>query len=334
MKFFKNVKNLIIPKTDFEEKLKETTNKLGDSFFDKLDGIFEDRKSDALNSDLTKEQIDAVVQDYAKKNMIIAAASSAMPGPLGVVAMVFEVTSVVGNQIKMIYDIGCAYDKEDLINRDLLIDIPLHAMGIETNLDQIQNLTPAEMMESGMDQLKEKTTSLAKEIATKSVKKSAVKFLPVAGSILMAVWTKSSTKKMSDAAFYFFDKNKTLKPKKKFKPDTSITNYLHLQVLMNLMKADGENSPEEIEFLTPMIQQVNISEENRKELLANLETDKIYDIDLSAFKDYEDEKDALMNDMVILYKRDEDFHENEIKYIHEVGKQLGFKEDYIKDLLD
>ncbi|MEM6965999.1 MAG: hypothetical protein AAF573_14625 [Bacteroidota bacterium] len=44
--------------------------------------------------------------------------------------------------------------------------------------------------------------------------------------------------------------------------------------------------------------------------------------------------DALINDMVILYKRDNEPHEKEIEYIHKVGQKLGFAEDYIKDLLE
>lgn len=335
MNFFQKAKNLIIPKTDFEDQLKSTVNKLGDSFSEKLESVLEDRKNDLNNSNLSQDQIDEVIQDYAQQNMIIAASAAAAPGPLGVVAMVFEITSVVGNQLKMTYDIACAYDKEDLINRDLLMDIPLHAMGIETNLDQIQNVSPAEMLESAPELLKEKATQLATEIATKSAKKSLVKFIPVAGSVLMAIWTKSNNKKVSDAAIYFFDKNKTLKVDKKQveRIDTLLLEKLHLQALLNLMKADYINSEEEIEFITPMIEQSNLEEESKAELMASLNTDLVYSIDFQAFKHAPDEKEALITDLVILYKRDNITHQNEVNFIQNTGKSLGFELEYINDLL-
>ncbi|MFK8008936.1 MAG: hypothetical protein AB8H03_21420 [Saprospiraceae bacterium] len=335
MDFFKKAKSLIIPKVDFEDQLNSTVNKLGDSFFEKLETVLEERKNDLNNSNLSQNQIDEVIKNYAQQNMMIAASAATAPGPLGVVAMVFEITGVVGNQLKMTYDIACAYDKEDLINRDLLIDIPLHAMGIETNLDQIQNASPTEMLESTPELLKEKATQLAKEIATKSAKKSLVKFIPVAGSILMAVWTKSNTRKVSNAAVYFFDKNKTLKVDKKpiEKIDHLLIEKLHLQALLNLMKADSLNSQEEIEFIAPMIEHSNLDEKSKTELMTSLHTDQFYSIDFQAFKNAPDEKEALITDLVILYKRDKVTHQNEIKYIQETGKTLGFELEYINDLL-
>lgn len=335
MNFFKKAKNLIIPKNDFEKELTKTVNKLGDSFFDKIEDVLQNRKADKENTHLTKEEIDEVIKGYTKQNMMIAAGAAAAPGPLGIVAMVFEITSVVGNQLKMTYDIACAYDKEDLINRDLLIDIPLHAMGIDTNLDKVQNLSASEMSESGIKMLKEKSTKLANEIATKSVKKSMVKFIPVAGSVLMAIWTKSNTKKVSNSALYFFDNKKTLVVEKKDKPktDSILLQQLHLQTLLNLMKADSENSEEEIAFITPMIQNSDLSDKVKEDLSKNLSTDYIYSMDFGQFENADDEKEALITDMVILYKRDEDFHENEVQYIKEVGMALGFERDYIEDLL-
>ena len=336
MNFFKKAKNLIIPKSDFENQLQKTVHKLGDSFFEQLESVLKNRKEDSENSHLSQEDIDTVIKDYTKKNMVIAAAASAAPGPLGVVAMVFEITSVVGNQLKMTYDIACAYDKEDLINRDLLIDIPLHAYGIDTNLDKIQTLSTDDMTESGLNILKEKSTKLAKEIANKSVKKSMVKFIPIAGSILMAVWTKSNTKKVSNAAVYFFDNKKTLVPKEKEteKIDTILLQQLHIQTLLNLMKADSLNSEEEIAFIRPMIENSELSDVLKEDLIKHLETDYTYSMDYQHFKNADDEKEALITDLVILYKRDEDTHQDEINYIHQVGKELGYEKEYINDLME
>lgn len=335
MNFFKKAKSLVIPKNDFEKQLKKTVNKLGDSFFDKLESVLQDRKEDPNNSNLTQDELEKVINDYAKKNMVIAAASAAAPGPLGVVAMVFEVTSMVGNQIKMTYDIGCAFDKENIINKDLLIDIPLHAFGIETKLDEVQNLSPDEIIESSVDTIKEKTTTLAKEMATKSVKKSLVKFIPIGGSVLLSIWAKSNTQKISKSAIYFFDDKKVLKTEKKTakKIDYLLLEKLHLQTLLNLIKADNINSEEEIAFISPMIENSNLKESEKEELKSSLATNQIYHPNFQSFNGAPDEKEALLTDLVILYKRDELLHQNEINYILKVGKELGYEETYIQDLL-
>lgn len=335
MNFFKKAKNLIVPKSDFENQLTKTVHKLGDSFFNQLESVLQDRKNDSENSHLSQDEIDSIIKDYTNQNMAIAAGAAAAPGPLGVVAMVFEVTSVVGNQLKMTYDIACAYDKEDLINRDLLIDIPLHSYGIETNLDKVQTLSVEEMTESGIDILKDKSTKLAKEIVNKSVKKSMVKFLPIAGSILMAVWTKSNTKKVSDAAIYFFDNQKTLEPKEKKSVNTDLLllQQLHIQTLLNLMKADSLNTEEEISFIKPIIENSELNEVIKENLIKHLETDYTYEIDYQQFNKAVDEKEALLTDLIILYKRDENSHENEIKYIHQIANELGYEKDYINELL-
>ena len=335
MNFFKKAKSLIISKTDLEDQLNSTINKLGDSFFKKLESVLENRKNDPYNSNLSQDQIDDVIKDYAQQNMIIAASAAAVPGSLGVIAMFFEITGVVGNQLKMTYDIACAYDKEDLINRDLLIDIPLHALGVDTNLDKIQNIPSGGIIESAPELLKEKATQLATEIVNKSAKKSLVKFIPIAGSVLMAVWTKSNTKKISDAAIYFFDKNKTLKLKQKptKKIDTLLLEKLHLQALLNLMKADYLNSKEEIEFITPMIEYSNLDKKDKAELIDNLNTDLVYSIDFQHFINAPEEREALLTDLVMLYKRDEESHLKEIILIYTIGESLGFDSKYVQELL-
>lgn len=334
MDFFQRAKKLIIPKPDFDLQLGNSVNQLGNLFFEKVELVFEDRKNDLNNSNLTEDQIEDIINKYAQQNMIIAASAAAVPGPLGIIAMGAEFTSLIGNQLKMTYDIACAYDKENLINKDLLIDIPLHAMGINTNLDQIQNYTPDQLLESPTDLLKEKTTQLARKIATKSVKKSFVKFIPVAGSVLMSIWTKTNTQKVSQAAVNFFDKNKTIERNQKGKINPPLLEQLHLQALLNLMKADAQNTKEEIEFITPMIEHSNLSLDSKNNLLNSLNDDSIYKIDFQAFINSVEQKEALITDLIVLYKRDNEIHQNEIDYIFKTGEALGFEKKYIQDLLD
>ena len=63
MNFFQKAKSLIIPKTDFENQLKSTISKLGNSFFVKLESVLENRKNDPDNSHLSQNQIEDVIKD-------------------------------------------------------------------------------------------------------------------------------------------------------------------------------------------------------------------------------------------------------------------------------
>ena len=166
-------------------------DQIGQEFFALLNMTFNDRVADAQNSLLKQADIEALVNNYTQKNMLIAASSAMVPGPLGIFSAVPELVISMGNQMAMIYDFSCAFDKESFLNKDLLLDIPIFALGGSTNLAALQNRS--NLLDSPEDLLKGKALELGKGMIERNLKKSLVKFIPVGGSVIMTIWAKAST---------------------------------------------------------------------------------------------------------------------------------------------
>ena len=115
--------------------------KLSEEIFQVLNNVFETQRLRPDNSKLTKEDVQKIIEDYTQLNQAIAVASSFAPGPLGIMAAAPEMILTISNQMKMIYDLGCCFGKEHFLNKDLLIDVPLQAAGVFTNLSEIQAST-------------------------------------------------------------------------------------------------------------------------------------------------------------------------------------------------
>ena len=142
---------------------------LENKFSDLVENVFEERKKDNDNAMLTKDDIPNVIDGYLVKNIAVATASSFIPGPAGMLAAIPNMIVSLGNQMRSIYDISCAYGKEDFINKDILLDIPLHAMGIPTGLAKLQDAD--NLMDSDSGALAEKAKGLVKVLVTKRLKK-------------------------------------------------------------------------------------------------------------------------------------------------------------------
>ena len=341
MNFLQKTKSIITKGTNFlnpSDSIGKITSSLGDKFFGLLDKTFADRFSNKDNSKISKEEVQATINKYAKMNMAIAAASAAMPGPLGILSSAGEMVLITGNQMKMIYDLGCANDKESFLNKDLLLDIPLQAMGVSTNLDQMQDQLGA-LQESPVGMLQEKATSYAKVIAIKNLKKSLVKAIPVAGSLLMTIWTNKGTKKIAAITTDFMDDANVLKaiPVNDTAQEEEPVEVLieRIKVLATLMEQNGALKDEELTFLIPIIENAPIEAATKTHLLT--EAKRIgsqFEIDYNAIRAHGDTADDLLSDMVVLAKRDGTVGPNELAYLKEVNRIFGEKEEDLMELVN
>lgn len=75
------------------------------------------------------ETVDAIVSSYSKNNMVVTGGLGLIPGPWGMAAAIPEVALVIRNQLAMIYDIGMAYGRGQVLNKELLAGIFLSASG-------------------------------------------------------------------------------------------------------------------------------------------------------------------------------------------------------------
>lgn len=308
---------------------------LSEGLFNTMESSFKQRKSDTRNSSLGPDQVDRIIKEYAHKNMVLAAASSVVPGPLGILSSIPELLLNFGNQMNMIYDLGCAHGKENFINKDVLLDIPFAAFGGNTDLARLQDIK-ADLSDSPKELLIQKATDLSKTLIEKSLKKSIVQFIPVAGPVLMASWAQMTTYKISKSSSSFLDSSRHYKEHFKKEETPKITQALQIEKikgLCNLIEANNEFNENQIQMIRPIIQNATITDDQKEFYLAEaLKNNSNFEIDFQLLKDYE-EDESLILELVILAKRSGHIDEYEKEYIYNLGHQLEIDSAFIDTLL-
>ena len=309
-------------------------DQLGGKFFDLLETTFAERQSDDQNSALSQADLDSMVSKYANQNMAIALASGLVPGPMGIFAAVPELVLTMKNQMSMIYDFSCGYDKESFLNKDLLLDIPIFALGGKTNLASAQN--QANLMDSPTTFLQGKATDLGKGIIDRNLKKSLVKFIPVGGAVIMATWAKMSTNKIAKASKTFFDDTEHFEDVKKELPQ-SLENQLiieKIKAMINLMEANGNIHEEELSFIAPVIANAPISDGQKAYLLSEAESlGSELGIQFNLFKAYPEESETMMMELCLLAKRDGHVHPEQKRYLQEISDKVAFDQSELEEIL-
>ncbi len=325
-KFKKKDKNLI--------DLSFITNELEDGLFNILEKSFSERKSDEFNSRFESGNIDEIVKYYTKKNMILAASSSIVPGPMGILGSVPELLLNLGNQMKMIYDLGCANGKENFLCKDLLLDIPIAAFGGNTNLHLLQN-SKTDLIDSPEDVLREKVTTLGKSLVEKTLKKSIVQFVPIAGPILMGTWAKMTTLKISNGSIMFFrEEDQYVEHVKKQETEEIKTKLLTEKIkgLANLIEVNEEINEDQIELIGTIIENSGLNEKEKQYYLEeSLKVGSNFKLNNELLIDYE-EDESLILEMVIMAKRSGQIDKFEKEYIYKTGEALNIKKSFIDEL--
>jgi len=317
------------------EKIIELPNiqeQLSDGLFKVVNEAFEQRQSDSTNSNFSQKDIQKIIDHYSKQNMMIAAASSIVPGPLGILSSVPELLLNFKNQMNMIYDLGCANGKENFINKDVLLDIPISAFGGNTNLSQIQDNT-IDLEDSVESILIEKSISLGKSLVERTMKKSIVQFIPVAGPVLMGTWAKMTTSKISKSSIGFLDQQKVFE--EHFKPEEDETTKRNLQIekikaLANLIESNNEINENQIELIGTIIENSDLTDAEKEFYLEqSLRTGSKFVLNKNLIRTYEEEDDLLMQ-LVIMAKRTGNVDDLEKKCIYEIGKELEVDQQLIE----
>lgn len=115
----------------------------------------------------------------------------------------------------------------------------------------------------------------------------------------------------------------------------SITDSLFtkISILINLIKIDGVKHILEINHIKALIQDSDLSEIDKSELLKNLVKKEIIEVDYSIFKNNKNESLSLIIDLIALSKRDGEFHPSEEKFIKEVAKKIDITDEELNILL-
>lgn len=335
----------------FQKKEKNILQeKLEERMFGLFDQVIEDRgKYYSRNSDKipVPGNVPSIVSSYANQNAVISGGSGLVPGPMGMLTIVPELALVIRNQLSMVYDIGVAYGYGKKLTSELLIGVFGYALGSGA-LGLLAIHGQKVLVRRASLQFMQKVVQLMAGKVTQRVLKSMVsKWLPIAGAIALATWSKLSTHLIAERAISIFEKEIEISEEtvdeESLKNSTDISNVdvaetnfeiTKIQSLIQLMCVDGVMKEEEKEFIKTVISDSGLDEKEKSCLLEQVHSgSKTTKIDYSQISELPDEAIGLMVDLLGLAKRDGEFHITEKLFIKQVGKLLGFSADEIEEIL-
>lgn len=288
-------------------------------------------------------QAQNIISFYGNQNSAIAAAVGLLPGPFGLAAAVPEISLILRNQIRMIYEIGLAFNRIQTLSKETLLGIYTETMDpgftdllvIGDNRILVKKATQA-VFNDIVDSLAGKITQMALESMTS-------KWLPFIGATAMSTWSKISTDSVGKKAMELFaydidcsdDYVEVVYPEtEKSKGQLGLLTKIKIMALSNLMKIDGKIRPEELEFIKTLIDNSDLDEPSQSELREILAESGLQDIDLSGFNVEDIESLGLIVDLVALAKRDGEFHPTEKAYIIQIGNGIGFDDIELQTFME
>lgn len=337
----------------------EVENTLQNKLAEKMMGVFELVVSDrsghfAKNPDKIpdKKSVPSIINSYSVTNAAISGGASLVPGPWGMVAVIPEIAAVIRNQLAMIYDIGMAYGKSKVLNKELLAGVLITAMGASVGSLLIMQGSKVLVKRVALRAFQQIIAMLAGKITQQALKSAISKWIPGVGAAAMAVWSNYLTRQVGKKAIEIFEKEIVLSEEviEEIPLETETasvrTSAISLatnpsinpdmpkvQTLINLMKVDGTIKEEEREYVQTIISNADLTENERADLTQATEKSGKFTVDYSAFVNSPDDAIGLLVDMVTLAKRDGTFHITEKMFVKQVGKLLGFSDGDIDETM-
>lgn len=296
------------------------------------------------HSNPSKNEISQIIQSYGYKNAVISGGAGLIPGPWGMAASIPEIVAVMKNQMNMIYDVAKAHGHEK-VDKELIIAVLFGAVGnATTSLIVIQG-QKIMVKRVGARALQNIIKILGGKITQQMAKSMAAKWIPVAGAVAMATWSKYSTNQIGNKAIEVFSRSIEFENDEMLEvsaPNLVIENTdlsgniskVKIQALINLMKIDGNMDDKEVNYIQNFIEKANLSNEDEMELIEQLGSSDKIKVDYSIFKDNQEDGLYLLIDLIALAKVDEKFHVTEKMFIKNIAKTIGFNEDDLTELIN
>jgi uncharacterized tellurite resistance protein B-like protein/uncharacterized protein (DUF697 family) len=342
-----------------ESESKEVANTLQNKLAENMMGAFElvvsDRSSHfAKHPDKIpdKKSVPSIINSYSIANAAISGGASLVPGPWGMVAVIPEIAAVIRNQLAMIYDIGMAYGKSKVMNKELLAGVLLTAMGAGAGSLLVMQGSKVFVKRVALRVFQKIVALLAGKITQQALKSAISKWLPIVGPAAMAVWSNYLTQQVGKKAIEIFEKDIVISEEvieetpleiEAVSVQTATMGHAPIpgispdmpkvQALINLIKVDGIIKAEEREYAETIISNADLTESEKADLTQTIDKSGKFVIDYSAFASSPDAAIGLLVDMVTLAKRDGTFHITEKMFIKQIGKMLGFLENDVDEIM-
>ncbi len=325
------------------------TSKINEAIFSAISSVSQKREEYyKTNKVPTMKDAKDIISTYSNLNAGVSGIAGAIPGPIGMATVVPEMITVLNNQIKMIYDIGKAYNQEKVMTKELIIGIMVDSIG--RGAGALLTVQAGKVMSKrvGARALQKIIAVLGLRVGQKVLSAMATRWIPIAGAIAMASWSKYSTHKIGEKAIEVFSKEIIIEDElieqeidldiKEESPIISIEQNNNLiiarvELMINLMNIDSYKHQKEIEHIKEYINSLAVTSTVKSKLLMSLAKTEQINIDYTQFNNSQDEAINILSDLISLAKKDGQFHPKEEAYVQEVGIKLGFTAEEMSYLL-
>jgi uncharacterized membrane protein YebE (DUF533 family) len=172
----------------------------------------------------------------------------------------------------------------------------------------------------------------------------AAKWIPIAGAVAMAAWSRYTTNKIGEKSIEIFSKEIIFE--KDVIEEVNITNFeekdfniqninkTKIGIMINLMKIDNNIDTNELKFIEDFMEKIDLTIDAKMELIQELTSKSKISVDYNILKDNSEEVLYLLLDLISLAKIDGEFHITEKLFIKEVAKTLNFNQDELVSLIE
>lgn len=298
----------------------------------------------------------------------IASAATGIPGGLGALlglvptdmAQYYYHTFVLSQKLAYLYGYPELYDEEGNITEESQNALTLfigEMMGVNVAKEGIIELSkaisaqvvkrlPRVALTKGTiyPLVKQVTKMIGIKLSKKIFANTLGKTIPIIGAIIAGGLTWATFMKAAKRLRNTFRENSKLfalkaqNVNKEYTPyeDVDSSDNIGMQLLIaliNMAKIDFNVAPEEEEYIAKQIEESDLDDNDKMELINKLHSKEISDVDLSAFKTDAQYSTALIKKLVEVAKADNVVKPVERIYLFKIGEDLGFKRDDIMDML-
>lgn len=188
-------------------------NPMADSFKEKLvegmmflfDIVIKERK-DFHKKHKETRTVDQIINDYANKNAIISGGTNIVPF-LNILTSVPETLMIIRNQLSMIYDISVVLNKSHHMNKELMTYIFSSAEGKGLLSMVSHSNDKLTIRKVSLNVFEAIVGRLSVRITQNLLKKTLAKFIPMAGAVVMAGWSRMTTAEIGKKASEILSKD-------------------------------------------------------------------------------------------------------------------------------
>lgn len=325
---------------------KSISDRLGELILNAIRETIESRSKryfDPKRKRPTLEDIPRIINEFSFINSTISASFSILPPPINTIAAIPEIAVLYRNHCAMIYDLAVAHNKEHQLSKELVLGIlTSSAFPVPFELIRVQgNKIIVRRYSLKMFQII--CNAFGANILQKTIKSALTKIIPYAGAALLSAWTNYTTRAIGKTAIEILSKqisednaetdevsectNATSTESEPTETQEIIDIEIKAPIYFAIMMADEKRRPEEIEYISKLINDSNLSAERKSDLSTSISNGELPEYSLDPFMHSIPESEQLIMELIAIAGCDKQIVLPEIQLINDISTQLGISTD-------